>query len=289
MSTMTVTKLTEHIGAEVTGADVDRLLNDDSLPQLLMDALSENGVLVFPELGLEPDTQVAFSQRLGQVDLSPGEAYNEPGIMRVSLDPNISHIETLRGTFNWHMDGCTLPPGQHPGRATVLTAVALAERGGQTEFASTYALYDSLTTEERERLGNLRVVHSILGTRRRAVPDRTPEQEAIWAQQASREHPLFWEHRSGRCSVVIGGTTERVVGMDLDAGVALLDELVERATTVDRVYRHEWSLGDTVIWDNPGLLHRVEPYADDSPRQMIRSSLLGDEPIQSPALAPTPT
>jgi alpha-ketoglutarate-dependent taurine dioxygenase len=280
MSTVTITKLTEHIGAEVNGVDVDRLLDDDSLPQVLLDALSANGVLVFPKLGLEPDTQLAFSQRLGEVDLSQSEAYNEPGIMRVSLDPKISHIETLRGTFNWHMDGCTLRPGQYPGKGTVLTAVALAERGGETEFASTYAFYDSLSAEEKARLSRLRVVHSILGTRRRAVPDRTPEQEANWAKQASREHPLVWQHRNGRGSLVIGATSERIVDMDLDAGLALLEELVERATTPDRVYRHEWSLGDAVIWDNPGLLHRVEPYADDSPRQMIRTALVGDEPTE---------
>jgi len=46
------------------------------------------------------------------------------------------------------------------------------------------------------------------------------------------------------------------------------------------VYRHEWEVGDTVIWDNRGVLHRAEPYDRTSPREMLRTTLLGDEPIK---------
>jgi alpha-ketoglutarate-dependent taurine dioxygenase len=45
------------------------------------------------------------------------------------------------------------------------------------------------------------------------------------------------------------------------------------------VYRHEWSVGETVIWDNRGVLHRAAPYAPDSPREMLRTTILGDEHI----------
>jgi alpha-ketoglutarate-dependent taurine dioxygenase len=43
---------------------------------------------------------------------------------------------------------------------------------------------------------------------------------------------------------------------------------------------HNWSVGDTVIWDNRGVLHRAAPYDLDSPREMLRTTVLGDEPIQ---------
>jgi alpha-ketoglutarate-dependent taurine dioxygenase len=91
---------------------------------------------------------------------------------------------------------------------------------------------------------------------------------------------LIWTHKSGRRSLVIGATTDHVVGMSRDEGRALLDGLLHRATRPERVYRHEWSVGDTVIWDNRGVLHRVEPYDLTSPREMLRTTLLGDEPIQ---------
>jgi alpha-ketoglutarate-dependent sulfate ester dioxygenase len=272
MSTLTLNKLTNNVGAEVAGLDADRLLNDESL--------EENGVLVFPRLELGPESQVALCERLGNVDYSVGRGA-VPGIMLVTLDPAKSlSAEYLRGTFSWHIDGCTLPKGQNPQAATVLSAVALADDGGQTEFASTYAAYDGLTSDERERYGKLRVRHTLGATQRLVTSNPTPEQEASWSRGLVREHPLVWRHRSGRNSLVLGATTDSVVGMDPAAGRALLDDLLGGSTTPESVYRHEWRLGDTVIWDNRGVLHRVEPYRSDSPREMIRTSLLGDEPIE---------
>jgi alpha-ketoglutarate-dependent taurine dioxygenase len=280
MSTLTLSKLTANVGAEVVGLEAERLLNDESIADHILQALEHNGVLVFPNLDLDAETQVAVCRRLGEVDYSVGRGA-VPGIMLVTLDPSKSlSAEYLRGTFSWHIDGCTSPEGQKPQAATVLSAVALAEHGGQTEFASTYAAYDRLTAEEKERCAELRVHHSVAATQRLLTLNPTPEQEASWSGGLVREHPLVWRHRSRRHSLVLGATTESVVGMDPVEGRALLDDLLGRSTTPDSVYRHEWSLGDTVIWDNRGVLHRVEPYESDSRREMIRTSLLGDEPIE---------
>jgi alpha-ketoglutarate-dependent taurine dioxygenase len=79
---------------------------------------------------------------------------------------------------------------------------------------------------------------------------------------------------------VLGATTERVEGMTLEEGRAYLDDLLARATRPDRVYRHEWMVGDLVIWDNRGVLHRALPYDASSPRDMHRTTIAGDEPIQ---------
>ena len=80
-------------------------------------------------------------------------------------------------------------------------------------------------------------------------------------------------------SLVLGASADYVVGMDLDEGKALLADLLDRATQPDLVYSHRWSVGDTVIWDNNGVLHRAAPYDPDSPRE-CRTTVLGDEPIQ---------
>jgi alpha-ketoglutarate-dependent taurine dioxygenase len=67
--------------------------------------------------------------------------------------------------------------------------------------------------------------------------------------------------------------------MEPDEGRALLDDLMERATRSERVHRHEWVVGDTVIWDNRGVMHRAVAYPADSPREMLRTTVLGDERI----------
>jgi len=79
---------------------------------------------------------------------------------------------------------------------------------------------------------------------------------------------------------VLGASADYVVGMDKDEGRELLSELLDRATTTDKVYSHTWSVGDAVIWDNRGVLHRAAPYDASSPREMLRTTVLGDEPIQ---------
>ena len=156
----------------------------------------------------------------------------------------------------------------------------MAERGGETEFANSYAAYDAFSDEEKERFGALRVVHSLEASQSRVNPNPSPEELARWRSRPTHEHPLVWTHRSGRKSLVLGASAHYVVGMDRDEGRALLAELLDRATQPHLVYSHRWSVGDTVIWDNNGVLHRAAPYDPDSPREMLRTTVLGDEPIQ---------
>jgi len=237
-------------------------------------------VLVFRGLGLEPDAQVAFCEHLGEVDRSANH-HPVAGIYRVTLDASKnSAAEYLHGTFHWHIDGCTPDGDECPQMATLLTAKAVSATGGETEFASTYAAYDDLSTDEQQRLGSLRVVYSLEASQRKVHPDPTDAQLAQWRSRKTSEFPLVWTHRDGRRSLVIGASADHVVGMPADESRALLDDLVARATRAERVYQHRWSVGDTVIWDNRGVLHRAIPYDQASPREMLRTTILGDEPIQ---------
>jgi len=281
MSLLTINKLTSSVGAEVVGVDPQRLVDDDQLAAPVLDALEDNGVLVFRGLQLGPRDQVAFCGRLGSVDFSSDGHHEVAGIYPVTLNTaKNSAASYLRATFDWHIDGCTPMGDECPQKATVLSALQVAERGGETEFASSYAAYDVLTDDEKQRFGSLRVVHSLEASQRRVTPDPTPDELAKWRARPTHEHPLVWTHRTGRKSLVLGASTDYVVGMDLDEGRALLADLLRRATVPDRVYRHTWSVGDTVIWDNRGVLHRAAPYPPDSPREMLRTTVLGDEPIQ---------
>jgi alpha-ketoglutarate-dependent taurine dioxygenase len=277
VTTLVVERLEATVGAEVRGLTPEQLLHDDGLPAAVMQTLEENGVLVFPELCADDETQVAFTKRLD--DVGKAEPAPPPSIYVVSLDPTRSHTASYtRGTFNWHIDGAQ---DAVPTKATVLSAHVVSATGGETEFASTYAAYDDLSEEEKERVEGLRVVHSFEASQRLAHPDPSPEEVARWRERPDKEHPLVWRHRSGRRSLVIGVTADHVVGMDRDEGRALLADLLARATTPDRVYRHSWSVGDLVIWDNTGVMHRVEPYDASSAREMHRTTMSGDEPIRS--------
>ena len=281
MSLLTINKLTRSVGAEVCGLTPERLASDDLLGEAVLEALEDNGVLVFRSLDLDPQAQVAFCRRLGEVDHSSDGHHPVAGIYPITLVKSKNATAAyLRATFDWHIDGCTPIGDTFPQMATVLSAVRVADRGGETEFASSYSAYDALTDEEKERFGSLRVVHSLEASQRRVTPDPSPEVLARWRSRRTHEHPLVWTHRSGRKSLVLGASADYVVGMDREEGMTLLAELLERATGADKIYSHEWAVGDTVIWDNRGVLHRAAPYDPDSPREMLRTTVLGDEPIQ---------
>lgn len=281
MTLLTLNKLTASVGAEVTGLDSDTLAGDDALGAAILDALEDNGVLVFPGLRLDPEAQVAFCRRLGEIDHSSDGHHPVAGIYPVTLDKSKNaSADYLRATFDWHIDGCTPTNDECPQKATVLSAKQVADRGGETEFANSYAAYEAFSDEEKERFGAMRVVHSLEASQRRVHRDPSPELIAKWRSRPTHEHPLVWTHRSGRKSLVLGASADYIVGMDLDEGRALLADLLDRATGPDLVYRHTWSVGDTVIWDNNGVLHRAAPYDPDSPREMLRTTILGDEPIQ---------
>ncbi len=243
-------------------------------------ALEQFGVLFFPRIELTEDQQIAFSENLG--DVIPMGAPRPDGtrevLFKVSIDPSVSaSAEYLKGTIGWHMDG--LHDGGPPPKATMLSARHLSTTGGQTEFCSTYAAYEDLAAEERQRCESLRVVHSLVASKLATDPDATPEDLAERARRGTTEHPLVWQHRSGRRSLVFGMSVDHVADVPATEGQKLVERLWAHTTRPDNVYRHEWQVGDLVMWDNCGVMHRVIPYAPDSGRLLHRTTLHGLERI----------
>ncbi|HSP99614.1 MAG TPA: TauD/TfdA family dioxygenase [Candidatus Dormibacteraeota bacterium] len=255
-----------------------------------LDALERHGVLLFPQIGLSDEEQVAFSRNLG--DVVPQGPKRADGtqevVFKITLDPRVNpSAEYLKATIDWHIDG--LFEDGPPPKATMLSARRLSATGGQTEFCNTYAAYDDLPAAERQRCESLSIVHSLEASNRATNPDPTPEERARWREAEAhrrragrigvKEHPLVWRHRSGRKSLVLGMSVDHVAGMPESEGHALIESLTAHATRRENVYRHEWQIGDLLIWDNCGVMHRAIPYDPDSGRLMHRTVLHGVETI----------
>src|SRR3546814_7357706 len=82
----------------------------------------------------------------------------------------------------------------------------------------------------------------------------------FWQRSPSKECPLVWTHKSGRKSLLLGATADYVVGWSAEKSRALLAQLRDWATQPQYVYRHEWQVGDLLIWANTGTMHRALPY-----------------------------
>ncbi|MFV8819412.1 TauD/TfdA dioxygenase family protein [Haliea sp. E17] len=260
--------LKEDIGTEIH-AGVDALLRPEVAVELRT-LLVRRGVLVFPELHLSDEQQVALAGMMGTV-----REEGEKGIYKIALDRKTNpQGNYLKGSFLWHMDGTH---DSVPVFGSLLTGIRLSAVGGQTEFANSYAAYEALPAQTRARIADLRVVHSFRTSMRRAGVEPTAADQAHFDAIQDRTHKLVWTHASGRKSLVIGCHASHVEGMDRAESDALLDELLAWTTQPRFVYRHEWCVGDLLIWDNTGVLHRAEPYPMDSGREMHRTTLVGEE------------
>jgi len=272
VDTLDTHDLTPRIGTEIR-ADKATLLSGDH-SGLLRDLLERRGVLVFPQIGFSDDEQIAFTETLGAfaAERTGEKLYN------VTLDTNKnSSADYLKGSLYWHIDGTM---NDVPIRASLLSSRVLpADGGGDTEFCNTYAAYADLPEPDKAALEGLTVMHSAWNSLFYYEPEPTLKHLKSMMRIGDRELPLVWTHQSGRKSLVLGCTAGHVVGMDHHASAELLVRLREWATRPELVYRHQWSVGDLVIWDNTGTMHRAMPYNPSSGRLLTRTKLEGEEPF----------
>jgi alpha-ketoglutarate-dependent taurine dioxygenase len=234
--------------------------------------LEQRGVVAFRQLNLTDAEQIAFTKTLG-----PISELNKDKVSKITIDPLESPAaDYIRGAFYWHIDGSML---DIPIGLAILTGRRLSTVGGQTEFANTYAAYEDLSAGDKAAIEKLKVVHLMEASQRYVTPEPTYAQFKDWQRFPPRTLPLVWTHRSGRKSLVLGSTASHIEGMDLREGWALLTRLRDWATQPQFVYRHEWTVGDMVIWDNSGTMHRAIQYPLDSGRMMHRTQIAGEESI----------
>lgn len=159
----------EKIGTRVFNTKAELLSGD--LSEQLLTLLENTGILVFPDLNLTDEEQVEFTDALGGSVKEIGGAATKQGVFKVSLDKKINYdvAEYLMGSMYWHIDGTMNPV---PIRASMLTAKVLTDEGGDTEFANTASSYADLDAATKEKIAELRVVHSLWRRRCITHPNR---------------------------------------------------------------------------------------------------------------------
>jgi alpha-ketoglutarate-dependent 2,4-dichlorophenoxyacetate dioxygenase len=175
-----------------------------------------------------------------------------------------------RGNLLWHTDGSFDTPRAH---YSLLSAHVVPPGGAPTEFADMRAAYDALSSDLKERVKDLVVEHSIWYSRELAGLTVTDEERAT--RPASRHKLVHVHPTSGRKVLYLASHASHVVGLPMAEGRALLQSLIRHATQPQFVHRHEWRVGDVVIWDNLATMHRGTPFDDTRhARDMRRTTVL---------------
>lgn len=256
----------------------EELLAGDLGPEL-KELLQQRGILIFPQIDFTDQEQIAFTKTMGSfaAEMRDGE---EEVIHKITLDEkeNPSSAAFLRGSLYWHIDGTM---NKVPILASLLTCKKPSPKGtGNTGFSNTYAAYDALPDDRKAEIADLRVNHGAWASLFYYDPEPDTRMLDIMQGIGEQELPLVWTHKSGRKSLVLGNTAINVVGMSPRDSQRTLHGLREWATREEFTHSHEWSVGDLVIWDNTGTMHRAEPYDKDCGRMMHRTKLQGEEPFE---------
>jgi len=284
-----VTAVHPCLGAEVAGVDLARPLADDAFARIAA-AFDEHSVLVFRGQHLTDEQQMAFSSRFGPLETTVRTMGNEDrlGAHIVDLSNTDEHGRPMpwtdrrmlyhSGNQLWHSDSSFKPA---PAHSSALSARVIPPEGGETEFASMRVAYEALPDDLRRQVDGKVVVHSFGFSRSLIDPGIGTE---VGREYPPVRHALVRANpANGRKAVYVGSHAWFVEGMSIDDSRILIARLLEITTRPDRVYRHTWSVGDLVMWDNRCVLHRGRPW--DSARYqrvMHRTTVAGVGPTAEP-------
>jgi len=273
------------LGAEVSGVDLSGEMGDDLFRQVHA-AFLEHAVLVFRDQDLTPDEQVAFSRRFGPSERHVLKQFARPDNLDVFLISNVKERGKPKGAIRagqfWHSD---LSYMSRPTRVSFLHAREVPSRGGDTLFAGMAAAYEALSEAMKGMLRGRRAVHDytkVYETFFARFDDRPALTDEEIAKVSPVEHPVVRTHPdTGREALYVNpGFTRRIVGLEPDESDALLDFSFDHTIRPQFVFRHAWTPGDLVLWDNRAVIHQaLADYDMAEARHMHRTSVEDDVPI----------
>jgi alpha-ketoglutarate-dependent taurine dioxygenase len=273
-------------GAEIV-IDLARDIDDETFREIER-AFHDNVVVVFRGQQLSNERHVEFSYRFGELEIHIVKKYLLPGFPEILLISNIRDeqgepIGLADAGFTWHTDTSYR---RRPSRCSLLYAKEVPHRDGralgETVFANAIAAYEALPETTRKRIDGLKAIHRYSARRRVADSPRPKLTAEQLAETPDIAHPIVRTHPyTGRKSLyVTAGECIGVEGMPEDEGVDLIAELDAHCVRPEFLYRHEWQVGDLLMWDNATSMHlAVCDYALPERRLMHRTTVIGTVPF----------
>ena len=270
-----IAPLSDAIGIKVASIDVRRLT--DAEFQRIEAAWLQNCIALFPGQSLNQQEQVAFAERfgpLGQLINKHEGRRDHPAVMYVS---NVREDGKLIGVLPdgemwFHSDQCY---SERPCAATMLYAMEIPSKGGNTRYANMYRAYEALPEPMKRRLAGLKALNAYDydANPTQAGPIQRPD-APHYVHPVVRTHPVT----KRKCLYVNRLMTVAIEGMERGESAALLAELYDHQERPEFIYEHRWTRGDLLVWDNRCTLHARTDF-DASERRMLRRVIvLGDKP-----------
>jgi taurine dioxygenase len=280
------------VGAEVRGVDLAQPVTEATFARIA-DAYAQYGVLFFRDQNLSGSDLVRFTARFGEPHIYPFADYAHPEHPEMLILSNIvdaagNYIGLADAGTTWHTDNSyvAVPPRGSLLYAREIPHDATGRALGPTLFSSAWQAYEDLPTVLRARLDGRTTTHSYAAKQALRMKEgkykRKPLTDEVLARVPPVDHPLIRTHAqsSRKCIYVTAGECFGISGLPDDEAVEILDDLAERLTRPEYIYRHEWQVGDVLMWDNCLVQHlAIQDYALPQRRLMWRTTISGDTPV----------
>lgn len=282
-SPITVTPLHPVIGAEVSGVDLSREL-DEATIEAIRQAWYDHTVLVFHDQDISGEDQLRFASHFGPIAErhqpkagSKGAVNGSPEwttLMPISdkTDGDGNAIGALgHGEMWFHSDKCY---HEKPHRASFLYGIEVPSEGGHTKFASLYGAYEKLPADMQKRFDGMRIMQGYdYDNRARLAPDVNLDNIFHFSQPLIVPNP-----GSGRKALYVSRLNSMwLEGIDREESDKILDELFDIIEAPDNYYEHVWTAGDLVMWDNLACLHARTDWPDEQKRELRRCTTQGEK------------
>jgi alpha-ketoglutarate-dependent 2,4-dichlorophenoxyacetate dioxygenase len=281
--------------AEVEGIDLTKPLSPEQV-EAIHAGMDQYAVLVFHDQRINDEQQLAFTRSLGDIEHAIGTSLRGASEQRLpSTFADVSNLDKDNNVFKrddrprlfglgnrlWHSDSSFKVV---PAKYSLLHARSIPSKGGNTEYADMRAAYDALDAETKAEVEELVCEHSQLYSRAiLGFTDFTDEERERFKpvhQCLVRTHPV-----TKRRSLYLASHAGGILGWPVPEARAFLRDLVEHATQRQFVYAHTWQVNDLVMWDNRQTMHRARPFPAHEPRDMRRTTLVGDGPTAAQPVA----
>jgi alpha-ketoglutarate-dependent 2,4-dichlorophenoxyacetate dioxygenase len=284
-----------HIGAEVEGIDLREPLTSAQAEEIHA-GMDRYAVLVFHGQPLSNEQHLGFTTALGPLENTMGNSLRDAADHR--LPPTFADVSNLDGKNQpygrddrrrlfaignrlWHSDSSFKAL---PAKYSLLRAVRIPSKGGNTEFAHMGAAYEALDDETKALIEPLICEHSQMFSRDLiGFKEFTPEERERF--KPVRQRLVRTLPRTGRKSIYLSSHAGTILGWALPEARLLLRDLTEHATQREFVYSHKWRVNDLVMWDNRQTMHRGRPFPADEARDVRRTTLKGEAPTVEQAVA----
>ena len=269
------------LGAEIRGVDLGRELSDGDFERI-RSAWLEHCIVYFRGQTITDRELVRFSRRVGDLQQGPASEHAHAGGSSVPMLPEVWIISNViengvaigslgSGEAEWHTD---MSYAERPPIASVLYALEIPEVGADTCFANMYEALARLPADLLNRTEGRYANHDSSYTSAGELRVGADPVVDVTRAPGARHKVILRHPETDRDALYLGRRTNGYI-CDLPVGEseALLDSLWAECTRPELVYRHQWRIGDVLMWDNRCVIHRRDAFDPDSRRIMHRTQI----------------